>query len=146
MKKQIRVTRSAVLMSVFILTAGFLLGCSEKPTAGPNGNSQSGENSNDLPVDPGPAPGGQSEPDAGQIPLPEPALSTTPQNEFAHVIVQQVDYYKAGPQQASAPDGKLTPGTKVQIIRQAGSYTEVKTEDGRQGYVAADSVQVLQGN
>ncbi|MDP6719385.1 MAG: hypothetical protein QGF59_12080, partial [Pirellulaceae bacterium] len=55
-------------------------------------------------------------------------------------IGTDTEYYKSSPAQASAPDGKLKAGTKVYLVKKAGSYTYVKTVDGIAGYVSTDSL------
>jgi len=44
-------------------------------------------------------------------------------------------YYLGGPQQARPPDGKFSEGTKVKLLRSAGSYTMVQSETGIAAYV-----------
>ena len=44
-------------------------------------------------------------------------------------------YYVGGPQQARPPDGKFPKGTKVKLLRSAGSYTMVQSETGIAAYV-----------
>jgi hypothetical protein len=56
------------------------------------------------------------------------------------VIRHDTVFYKIGPQQAMPPDGKFEAGTRVEVIEEAGSYTLVRAEDGRQGYVSADAI------
>lgn len=59
---------------------------------------------------------------------------------FTHVIANEVQYYTTGPQQGRPPDGAFASGTKVNIVRKAGSYALVKSEGGVEAYVAADAV------
>ena len=40
------------------------------------------------------------------------------------------------------PDGEFKAGTKVVVLGEAGSYTLVRAEDGRQGYVTVNAVAV----
>ncbi len=150
MRYSIRFFRGVVAISAIVLFAGLFSGCSETPTAGPAA-SANGENGEDGNNDPGPVPEGQHEPEPAneneQIELPIPdqsSRSANPDLSPTHVITQQVVYYKAGPQQAIPPDGKLEAGTKVCIVREAGSYTEIKAENGVQGYVTADSLKRLE--
>ena len=56
------------------------------------------------------------------------------------VIRYETVFYKIGPQQATPPDGKFEAGTRIEVIEEAGSYTLVRAEDGRQGYVASDAI------
>ena len=62
-----------------------------------------------------------------------------------HVIASKTTYYATGPQQGRAPDGEFPAGTRVRILREAGSYTLVQAENGVRAYVAADSLQPLPG-
>ncbi|HJN09530.1 MAG TPA: serpin family protein [Pirellulaceae bacterium] len=64
----------------------------------------------------------------------------TPAGTFTHVITTETEYYTTGPQQGRPPDGKLSAGTKVNVVKEAGSYTLVRSEDGVEAYVAADVV------
>ncbi len=149
MRNPNKLFHAVVMMSAIAMVGSLLPGCSETPTAGPG--QSSGENSEDENQDPGPAPEGQSEPEPDaapdKIPLPIPdqsSKSTAPPTSPTHVITHQVEYYKAGPQQAIPPDGKLESGTKVSVVRNDGSYTEIKAENGIQGYVAADSLKPIE--
>jgi len=56
------------------------------------------------------------------------------------VIRHDTVFYKTGPQQAMPPDGNFEAGTRIEVIETAGSYTLVRAEDGRQGYVSADAI------
>lgn len=49
-------------------------------------------------------------------------------------------YYRNGPQQAMPPDGTFEAGTPVEVIQGAGSYSLVRAQDGRQGYVSTDAI------
>ncbi len=137
-----------LFLIVAITAVGCLLsGCSETPTAGP----AAGEKTDAENTDPGPVPDGQTEPEPEatneEIPLPLPDQSNktpSPTGSPTHVVTQQVAYYKAGPQQAIPPDGKIETGTKVRIIRNAGSYTEIQTENGVRGYISSDSLKQLE--
>jgi len=60
------------------------------------------------------------------------------------VINSDSVFYKTGPQQATPPDGTFKTGTRVEVIRKAGSYTLVRAEDGREGYVSSDAITVPQ--
>lgn len=66
--------------------------------------------------------------------------ATEPSPTFSHVLAVEAVYYTTGPQQGRPPDGKLPSGTRVHIVRQAGSYTLVRTDGGIEAYVAADIV------
>jgi uncharacterized protein YgiM (DUF1202 family) len=62
------------------------------------------------------------------------------------VIRHDSVFYKTGPQQASPPDGTFKAGTRIEVVHKAGSYTLVRTEDGREGYVASDAIAVPKDN
>jgi hypothetical protein len=61
-------------------------------------------------------------------------------SSHTHVIIGETDYYKGGPQQSSPPDGQFAKGTKVTLIRRAGSYSLVRSENGVQAYVSTGSI------
>ncbi|MCH2211495.1 MAG: SH3 domain-containing protein [Fuerstiella sp.] len=56
------------------------------------------------------------------------------------VIITETEYYSTGPQQSRPPDGKLPVGTKVRIVNDGGSYVQIESADGLQGWVSADTV------
>ena len=58
------------------------------------------------------------------------------------VISCDTVFYRTGPQQAMPPDGKFKAGTRIEVIQEAGSYTLVRAQDGREGYVSADAITV----
>jgi uncharacterized protein YgiM (DUF1202 family) len=62
--------------------------------------------------------------------------STTP------VVSHDTLFYRTGPQQAMPPDGTFKAGTRIEIIQEAGSYTLVRAQDGREGYVSSDAITV----
>jgi len=64
----------------------------------------------------------------------------TPSDSFSHVIAAEVEYYTTGPQQGRPPDGKFPAGTKVNIVREAGSYILVRSQDGVEAYVSGDAI------
>ena len=72
---------------------------------------------------------------------PQPPQTPT----FTHTITIDTEYYADGPQQARPPDGTMKAGTKVNVVQEAGSYCRVKSEDGVEVYVAADSVKGVGG-
>jgi hypothetical protein len=104
---------------LFLLLAASLLGCSTH-TGTPEPSRQ--------------PPAAVSEEDR------TPTQSATTE-EFTHVITTDTAYYTIGPQQARPPDGTLKAGTKVRVVREAGSYCQVETEDGVVGFVAVDAVE-----
>ena len=59
---------------------------------------------------------------------------------FTHTVTIDTEYYTDGPQQARPPDGTMKAGTKVTLVEEAGSYCRVKSENGIEGYVVADSL------
>jgi hypothetical protein len=84
-----------------------------------------------------PDPGAERETHTGQAGQQSAGV---PAATFSHVLVNEAEYYTTGPQQGRPPDGKFPAGTKVSIVRQAGSYTLVRSEGGIEAYVAADIV------
>ena len=59
---------------------------------------------------------------------------------FTHVIVGDADYYMSSPQQGSPSDGSFVKGTKVTLVRKAGSFSLVRSVDGVQAYVSTGSI------
>jgi hypothetical protein len=59
---------------------------------------------------------------------------------WTHSVKQATAYYLTGPQQGRPADGELAKGTKVRRIKQAGSYCQVETEDGKTAYVSCDAL------
>lgn len=64
----------------------------------------------------------------------------TNSDSFSHVIATETEYYTTGPQQGRPPDGKFPAGTKVNIVQEAGSYTQVRSESGIEAYVSSDAI------
>ena len=56
------------------------------------------------------------------------------------VIAEDTVYYKIGPQQAQPPDGTFRAGTRVTLIREAGSYSLVRSADGTRAYVVGSAL------
>ena len=71
---------------------------------------------------------------------PSSAETTT---EFTHRITIDTEFYTGGPQQARPPDGTMKAGTKVILIREAGSYCQVQSEDGVEAYVTTGSLEPI---
>lgn len=69
--------------------------------------------------------------------------ATRPTPSFTHEITDSAEYYKDGPQQARPPDGTFKPGTKVTLVRRAGSYWLVRSERGIVAYVASEAVKEI---
>ena len=59
---------------------------------------------------------------------------------MGYVVPVETAYYSAGPQQGRPPEGTLPSGTRIRILREAGSYVQVETEAGQTVFVAADAV------
>lgn len=74
---------------------------------------------------------------------PSPTEGTS---DFTHIITTDTVYYEIGPQQAQPPDGTLKAGTKVNVVREAGSYCRVESEDGVVGLVEAGAVKEVGDN
>ena len=55
-------------------------------------------------------------------------------------------YYLTGPQQARPPEGKFKSGTKVKLLRNAGSYSQVQSESGITAYVATGALKPIKKN
>jgi hypothetical protein len=62
---------------------------------------------------------------------------------FTHVVTVDTPYYTAGPQQARPPDGTFQAQTKVNVLRDAGSYCQVKAENGVTAYVSTAALKKL---
>ena len=72
---------------------------------------------------------------------------TCPEGEMAdatHVIAYDTHYYMSGPQQARPPEGMFKAGTKVCLIQDAGSYSQVRSQDGIEAYVSTDALKPLE--
>jgi serpin B len=68
-----------------------------------------------------------------------------PKESFTHTIQAETPYYTSGPQQGRPPDGTLPTGTKVKLLREAGSYSQVQAESGVTAYVAGETLQEIGG-
>lgn len=76
--------------------------------------------------------------------LNSPQKSATPAGDFTHLIhTAKEQYYLNGPQQAQAPDGSFEKGTKVKLIREAGSYSIVLSESGITAHVTTGCLQQI---
>ena len=64
----------------------------------------------------------------------------SPLSEFSHVISTETEYYTTGPQQGRPPVGKVSAGTNVNVIEEAGSYTLVRSKNGVEAFVASDAL------
>ncbi len=83
------------------------------------------------------------------IELPEEVVEAlhSPQENVGnstHVIqTANEQYYLNGPQQARPPDGRFPKGTRVRLIRNAGSYSIVHSESGTTAHVTSDSLKQI---
>ena len=55
-------------------------------------------------------------------------------------IIHDAEYYLTGPQQASPPDGTFSAGTPVTVVRDAGSYSLVRSTDGIEAFVSTTAI------
>jgi len=67
---------------------------------------------------------------------------------FTHEIAGPFEavYYLTGPQQARPPEGKFKSGTKVKLLRNAGSYSQVQSESGITAHVATGALKAIKKN
>lgn len=70
-------------------------------------------------------------------------MEQSAREEFTHELTKDESYYITGPQQARPPDGTFKAGTKVVLVREAGSYSQVKSETQVTAYVATGSLKAL---
>jgi hypothetical protein len=59
---------------------------------------------------------------------------------WTHSVKKDSAFYLTGPQQGRPADGELAKGTRVRRIKEAGSYCQVQTEDGKTAYVSCDAL------
>ena len=64
--------------------------------------------------------------------------------KLTHALNTDAAFYLTGPQQGSPADGTLTQGTKVRILRTAGSYVQIETEAGLAAYVSGGALIALE--
>src|SRR5215207_6741510 len=64
--------------------------------------------------------------------------------DFTHMVTENAPYYLGGPWQPGPPDGTLPAETKVALLRVAGSYVLVRSEDGNEAWMAADRITAIQ--
>ena len=76
---------------------------------------------------------------------PKLGLNSNIKASFTHEIAGPIGtyYYLGGPQQARPPEGKFKPGTRVRMIRNAGSYCLVQSETGITAHVSTGSLKPL---
>ena len=68
--------------------------------------------------------------------LRKPARERSIAGRFTHTIGSVNEYYYVGgPRQARPPEGAFSKGTKVRLVRDAGSYSLIQSETGITAYV-----------
>jgi hypothetical protein len=72
-------------------------------------------------------------------------LNAKVKGAFTHEIGGPFEtvYYLTGPQQARPPEGKFKPGTRIRLLRNAGSYSQVQSEGGVTAYVATGALKPI---
>lgn len=80
------------------------------------------------------------------VPLPDEWQQgdSLPTSKPTHVVQRDAEYYLTGPQQARPPDGTLPAGSRVTLLRDAGSYCLVRSAEGVEAYVATDVLKPIQ--
>jgi len=75
-------------------------------------------------------------------------LNTRSKGPFTHVIAGLGDahYYLTDPQQARPPEGKFKSGTRIKLLRNAGSYCVVQSETGITAHVATSALKPIEKN
>ena len=75
-------------------------------------------------------------------------LNTKIRGPFTHEIdgTFGATYYLGGPQQARPPEGRFKPGTRVRLVRNAGSYCVVHSETGITAHVATSALKPIKKN
>ena len=75
-------------------------------------------------------------------------LNAKVEGPFTHEIGGPFEtvYYLTGPQQARPPEGKFKPGTRIRLLRNAGSYSQVQSEGGVTAYVATGALKPIKKN
>jgi hypothetical protein len=68
------------------------------------------------------------------------ATQKTHQFVATHVIRNATSYYLQGPQQATPPDGTLTVGTEIRLVKRQGSYVIIETNTGLSAHVSAAAI------
>ena len=66
------------------------------------------------------------------------------EREFTHELIEDEVYYIVGPQQATPPDGTFEKGTKVILLQDSGSYSQVTSEADVTAFVATGSLKALE--
>jgi len=79
------------------------------------------------------------------FPLPEEWLEgSPPASKSTHIVQRKTEYYLAGPQQARPADGTVPAGSRVTLLRDAGSYCLVRIAGGVEAYVATDALKPIE--
>ena len=79
------------------------------------------------------------------VPLPDEWLEGSfHPSKPTHVVQRDAEYYLTGPQQARPPDGTLPAGSRVTLLRDAGSYCLVRSAEGVEAYVATDALKPIE--
>ncbi len=133
---------------VGVLAAAWSTGCSpshEEPQQpkDPPAFRSLGPSHQEPPVPNGEQQPGEESPSQGKAGKGPESGAAKPASAWTHQLARTAEYYKDGPQQMRPPDGKLPAGTKVRVLREAGSYTLVESESGVTAYVAADALKPL---
>jgi hypothetical protein len=66
------------------------------------------------------------------------------EREFTHELTEDEVYYIDGPQQQRPPDGTFEKGTKVILLQDSGSYSQVTSEADVTAYVATGALKPLE--
>ncbi|MBW3595725.1 MAG: serpin family protein [Planctomycetes bacterium] len=74
---------------------------------------------------------------------PQRAKNSADEKSATHVIAAETAYYTTGPQQGRPPDGKFKAGTRTKLLREAGSYSLVRAENGVAAYVATNTLKKI---
>lgn len=75
-------------------------------------------------------------------------LNTKIKGPFTHEIAgpSGTVFYLGGPQQARPPEGRFKPGTRVRLVRNAGSYCVVQSETGITAHVTTGALKPIKKN
>ena len=116
-------------IGMLLACAGLLIGCADEPGESLDPPEKKAEKADsDKKVD-STAQEKVTQPSAGDK-KDEKTDTDSKSETFTHKVTEIAEYYKGGPQQAQPPDGKFQPGTKVNIVQDAGSYSLVTSEGG----------------
>ncbi len=73
----------------------------------------------------------------------EPANRQSQGTDETHVVTTDTPYYTTSPAQARPPDGTFAKGTKLTLLRRAGSYVLVRSQTGIRAYMSAQAIRPL---